>query len=259
MHRTALMLLSLLAVAACEPTVPDSASGVGFGDYNEYRYAQAQERAAREAQLSGAITILPPEQTGAPTARGVEPVGVTNADLAAAGIGPVATAPVNPATATQPPQTDLITPAPGAPLAVTAAGAAYAAGNNPGISDEQDFSAVSARETIQSDAERLASNRQQYQTVAPQAVPARPGSTGPDIVAYALQTSNPMGQPVYKRTFASQGKAQRNCAKYASPDLAQRAFLAAGGPQKDRYGIDPDGDGYACGWNPEPFRRAVGG
>ncbi len=32
----------------------------------------------------------------------------------------------------------------------------------------------------------------------------------------------------------------------------------AGGPERDQFGIDPDGDGYACRWDPSPFRKAVG-
>jgi hypothetical protein len=40
-------------------------------------------------------------------------------------------------------------------------------------------------------------------------------------------------------------------------DAAQEAFLAAGGPERDRNNLDPDGDGFACWWDPEPFRRAM--
>ena len=52
-------------------------------------------------------------------------------------------------------------------------------------------------------------------------------------------------------------KAARNCGKYPSDDQAQIAFLDRGGPERDRLGLDPDGDGYACGWDPAPFRNAV--
>ena len=38
---------------------------------------------------------------------------------------------------------------------------------------------------------------------------------------------------------------------------AKIAFLEAGGPKRDRKALDPDGDGYACGWDPAPYRRAV--
>ena len=39
-----------------------------------------------------------------------------------------------------------------------------------------------------------------------------------------------------------------------NPFDAQRAFLAAGGPDQDRLGLDPDGDGFVCGWSPLPYR-----
>ena len=49
----------------------------------------------------------------------------------------------------------------------------------------------------------------------------------------------------------------RNCAKYVSDAAAQEAFLKTGGPERDRYGLDPDGDGFACRWDPTPFRAAI--
>ena len=47
------------------------------------------------------------------------------------------------------------------------------------------------------------------------------------------------------------------CGKFASPDLAQMDFLQSGGPERDRKGLDPDGDGFACAWDPTPFRLAT--
>jgi hypothetical protein len=41
-------------------------------------------------------------------------------------------------------------------------------------------------------------------------------------------------------------------------DQAQSDFILAGGPQKDRKGMDPDGDGYACGWDPAVYRNTGG-
>jgi hypothetical protein len=32
--------------------------------------------------------------------------------------------------------------------------------------------------------------------------------------------------------------------------------LSNGGPERDRLGLDPDGDGFACYWDPTPFRLA---
>lgn len=129
--------------------------------------------------------------------------------------------------------------------------------NHSGISDEQDFQAVAARESIQSDAERLEAQRQLYQVIEPTAVPGRT-STGPNIVEYALTSGNQVGQKVYRRTnLLGSSQTVRNCAKYPSADLAQEAFLKAGGPDRDRMSLDPDGDGFACGWDPRPFRKVV--
>jgi len=128
--------------------------------------------------------------------------------------------------------------------------------NNAGISDEQNFDAVASRETIESDAERLERQRAAYQQIAPEALPERTGEAGPNIVAYALQTSNVVGQSIYDRGSVSERRYQRACGEYPTADQAQQAFLEAGGPERDRRDLDPDGDGFACGWNPAPFRVA---
>ena len=130
--------------------------------------------------------------------------------------------------------------------------------NNPGISDEQNFEAVSNRQTIESDRERLERQRQQYTVIEPTALPRRP-SGGANIVAFALGTSHAVGTKVYSRGLtASASRAEGRCARYISPDIAQVEFLEAGGPERDRLGLDPDGDGFACGWDPSPFRRGRG-
>lgn len=139
------------------------------------------------------------------------------------------------------------------------AGVQASPANRAGISDEQSFDAVSARETIESDAARRAAQAAAYQVVQPTAVPQRSGDTGPNIVAYALETRNARGQQVHARSFARQSVMSRNCARYQSDDAAQRAFLENGGPQRNYQGLDPDGDGFACGWDPAPFRLAAGG
>ena len=127
-----------------------------------------------------------------------------------------------------------------------------------GLSTENDFAAVSEQRSIGDDAAHIASNRQQYEVVQPTPLPERSGDTGPNIVNYALQTSHPRGTQMYKRSGLNMAaRTQRNCHGYPSPDQAQIDFLAKGGPERDRMGLDPDGDGYACSWNPEPFRRAA--
>lgn len=231
MKRVVCLLALTGGLAACQPTVPDSGAGVGFGDYQQYQRDQAvlaRERAAREAQLAG--------QTGAPVATGAP----TSAEIAAAGIG----APANPTGQ-----------AVGQP--VTGAQGGTVTPNNPNISDEQSFDAVAGRETIESDAQRIERQRAQRVEIAPQAVPQRPSGSGANIVAFALATTHQPGQAVYARTLPSQSRAVRSCGRYSSPDLAQEAFLAGGGPERDRRGMDPDGDGFACEWDPRPYRLGV--
>lgn len=41
------------------------------------------------------------------------------------------------------------------------------------------------------------------------------------------------------------------CGRYYTAAKAQENFLRAGGPQADPVGLDPDGDGYACGYRPD--------
>jgi hypothetical protein len=125
-----------------------------------------------------------------------------------------------------------------------------------GVSDEQDFEAVAARETIESDRARIERNRAQYQIDQPSAVPQR-DSVGPSVVEYALSTQHPLGVKLFNRSPLRFKKIEVACAPYANDDLAQEAFLAAGGPKRDRLGMDPDGDGYACGWDPMPYRAVV--
>ena len=125
------------------------------------------------------------------------------------------------------------------------------------LSDENDFEAVSSRQTIESDAERIAENRSRYVRIEPTELPVRPGTNIPNIVAYALQTNNPLKTQLYARgPFASEKRALVNCNAYPSPGKAQEVFLLKGGPKRDRYGLDPDGDGFACTWDPTPFRLA---
>lgn len=149
----------------------------------------------------------------------------------------------------------------GTPVQTQVAGASQPAtapiASNSGISDEQSFAAVTARETIETDAARRAAQAAAYQVVQPTQLPSRSGDSGPNIVQFALQTTNAVGQAIYPRGYTRPARHQRACAAYASDDAAQRAFLAGGGPQKNFQGLDPDGDGFACGWNPAPFRAAA--
>ena len=144
-------------------------------------------------------------------------------------------------------------------VAVTPISASPSGASRPrAISDEQDFDAVARRESIESDAERLVRLRASRREVAPEPVPARPADAAPNVVAYAVAAPNAVGERIYRRSALSLSRLRDACRRFASPDRAQEAFLAAGGPERDRHGLDPDGDGYACDWNPAPFRRARG-
>jgi len=123
------------------------------------------------------------------------------------------------------------------------------------ISDEQDFDAVSNRQTIESDAARLKAQRDAYLEIRYGELPERDGDGAPNIVEFALSTSNAVGEKVWPRIgIFSVKRHERNCAGYANEDFAQEAFLANGGPRRNWSGLDPDGDGFACGWDPKPFR-----
>lgn len=126
------------------------------------------------------------------------------------------------------------------------------------LSDENDFEAVSSRQTIESDAERLALNRVLYVLIEPTELPVRPGTDIPNVVEYALMTSNPVGVSLYSRSgLVSEYTHRFRCGQYTSSTEAQEVFLKRGGPKRDWLGLDPDGDGFACTWDPSPFRLAL--
>lgn len=239
--RFPLGLVALLALVACAPAIPDSGAGVGFQDYATYE----REKAAREAALArgalpppDAVSSEPLSAVGPSTARAddaatiaAEARAALDAAAANSGLAPVQASPANPA-----------------PAVVNAAG----------ISQENSFDAVGAERTIAEDAARIANIRAQYEVVQPQAIGTRPSDVGPNIVDYALSTNHAVGTPVYRRVgINAASKFERNCAQYPSEDQAQLDFLRRGGPERDRLGLDPDGDGYACNWDPRPFRNAV--
>lgn len=239
--RVSFVILAVLGLAACTPRVPESGAGVGFQDYGSY----LNERTANPAPAQGTATATP--QTG------FTPGGAAAAIDRATGAGATTTYTPPPAASTT---TGATRPRGNAPAGI-AETTAEMAHNNPGVSDEQDFQAVSARETIASDKARIERNRAQYQVDQPGSVPQRQNDSGPNIVQFALSTSHPPGTQMYTRSGLRMTSAAAACAKYGSPDRAQEAFLAAGGPEKDRKGLDPDGDGYACTWDPRPFRTAL--
>ncbi len=125
------------------------------------------------------------------------------------------------------------------------------------ISNSQDFTAVKANETIESDAAKLEALKSQYKIIQPGAAPRRTSDI--NLAQFALGQSNPVGQKAYSRFGIGGGrKAERKCATYSSADDAQTDFLRRGGPNKDALGLDPDGDGYACSWSPVTYKALLG-
>lgn len=243
---------SVLALAACSPRVPDSAAGVGIdGD-------PFSPPPAVGTTING-DPLVPPSRISSET------LPVSDQPLQQAPRSPATSTVASSANADIAAETQAALQAANAnsgqsPLEASPSNPAPVLLGNPGISDENNFDAVSARQTIESDAERLARQRSQYQQVEPTALPNQNARRDPNIVQYALSTSHPVGTRIYSRAGINlRARSARNCAGFSSPDLAQIAFLEAGGPQRDRQALDPDGDGYACGWDPRPYRLAVSG
>ncbi|CUH47076.1 hypothetical protein [Ruegeria atlantica] len=229
--RFTLLIPAIGLMAACNTVAPVQGTGFNTPQYQAQREAALAGQGYTGNPLTGPAEASE-QQLGAP---GSTPTG-DNADIASATAAALANT-SGQSTLTQVP---------------------LSAASNNAISDEQDFAAVSGRRTIENDAALIQQNRQTYEVVNPTAVPQRGSAGQPNIVQYALSTSNPVGTQLYSRAGLNlEAKAQRNCAKFPSPDQAQIEFLANGGPQRDRNGLDPDGDGYACGWDPSAFRSAV--
>lgn len=122
------------------------------------------------------------------------------------------------------------------------------------ISDEQDFEAVTSRESIESDAERLKAQQTARVVYEPEPLPERVGRS--NIILFALQTNHAVGEEVFERVtiLVFEPSVLRRCREFPDAEAAQHAFLDGGGPQEDDLLIDPDGDGFVCGWDPEIYR-----
>lgn len=263
MMRVLPFVAAVLGLAACNPQVPDSAAGVGFGDYNSYVRSAPPVPAAPLNPMATVATPATPTTGFSPTAAAAAIDRATGAAPATgAVIGSTAPAPMATTLAPAPLEAVALDANGQRPRGNAPAGIKEESGEmdrvNPTISDENDFQAVAARETIESDKARIERNRAQYQVDQPTALPERSGDVGGSgIVAFALSTSHPVGAQMYKRSGLKLKSPEAACAGYTSADQAQEEFLASGGPDRDRKGLDPDGDGYACGWNPAPFRAAL--
>ncbi len=232
--RFTLGLVTIAMLGACAPAVPYDDSSQVDGDRDR------RDRAERELALEGDPLRSPQDVTS-------EPLSALDPDTEASRIAADAQAALA-ATGGEESALREDTSEPGGGVA-----------NDDGISREQDFEAVDEQRSIEQDAARIARNREQYEVVEPEDIGIRPDDVGPNIVAYALATTHPKGTQIYSRIgINKEDRAARNCAEFSSSDRAQIEFLRQGGPERDRRGLDPDGDGYACGWDPRPYRNAGG-
>ena len=270
MKRVLLSIATGVVLSACAPAVPDSGRGVGFDgtleDLQRQRDAQLEGRlvpapaAVSSQPLESASAAAPAGSaaaTAAETRRVLEATRAQNAGVPVPSSGAVSNTTLAASGTSNGLGNDSRTNSGQEPLQASPSNAPPELVNTAGISRENNFDAVSNQRSIEGDAARLARNRAQYEVVQPQALPSR-GNTGPNVVAYALQTSHARGTQVYRRIGLNKAaKFQRACAQFATADEAQIAFLERGGPERDRQGMDPDGDGFACSWDPAPFRRAA--
>ena len=249
--RAPILVMLMCGLAACGPRLPESGPGPGFDDYNSY----LRDRTANP-YATAPVAPAPPAPTGFSTDIAASAIAEAEAEAGVTGLtGATGALPLTMAPPLNPMELgDRARGNAPAGIAETTAEMGFV---TDGVSDEQDFDAVKSRESIESDKARIEANRAQYVVIQPGALPTRSGDTGPNIAEYAIATNNPVGVTLYNRPSIYLVNVKAACTKYTSPDLAQQAFLVNGGPQSDRKGLDPDGDGFACDWDPRPFRAAL--
>lgn len=278
--------LALLGLAACS-TGPESyasmtQTGVGFGDYQQYLrqretarqsavpYSvppEAQQRilppGAMPAQAPSTLDAVPvrarpvpppvPAATPTPAVTPMRTVAVApiaTQPLAPAGAPPMA-APMRTAAAQPAPQ-----PAATVAFAGTAAGTVETAPRS-SIRDQNVFHG-GASQRVAPGSVGGARGPAPAEIVTVTSVPPPSESGGPNLIAYALGATGAVGTETYRRLNPLRwSRWQDACLRYRNQDAAQLAFLSNGGPQRDPDNLDPDGDGYACWWDPRPIRQAA--
>ena len=75
-----------------------------------------------------------------------------------------------------------------------------------------------------------------------------------NLAVFARSVSNKLGEKIYYRNFVSIDSSL-GCKKFSNKNDAQIFFLENGGPKHDLHNIDPDGDGFACKWDPAIYRK----
>ena len=78
-----------------------------------------------------------------------------------------------------------------------------------------------------------------------------------NVAFFARSTSNKKGQSIYSRNSYKIFDHWTECSHFSTDDSAQRFFLELGGPEMDSKNLDPDGDGFACNWDPVLYRQFI--
>ena len=80
------------------------------------------------------------------------------------------------------------------------------------------------------------------------------GSKSVNLAIFARSASNKVGEKIYFRNFLNTN-IDAGCKKFLNKNAAQIFFLKNGGPKNDYHNVDVDGDGFACKWDPEVYRK----
>jgi hypothetical protein len=254
--RLPIVLVAVGLLSACTSNAPYSnvidtaGSGVGFSDYAQYMRAQEELSRIRRAEAAAARTALVPP-SGAPEQVAFQPQGFGAAQTQMpqqAPLGqPVAASPLQ-----SQPLPQQVAQSPAQSFSTGQALAAAPAPAETGVST-QSYEAQPFGTPIQNQVVRRDYVPQVRVTAA-----EAPAASGPNLFMYALSTQHNVGQERYSRRNPFRwNRWEAACAQYPHQDLAQEAFLAAGGPERDPEHMDPDGDGFACWWDPAPFRQAA--
>lgn len=248
----AFALAALVALAACDTAPPYSnvvdatGRGVGFSDYAQYMRAQeelSRIRRQQAAQGQGTAPQFAAQQQVAP--QQVQTGNTIGAEAVAAlrGGQPVPAAPVQQQQPTG--QFEVASAAPQVPSQAPSGGSA-------GVSDQQftpqPFGTPQQNRVVTRDhVPQVRVSQDEIGT-----------GDGPNLFVYALSTRHNVGEQRYTRRHPLRWQRwEAACSQFATQDLAQDAFLMAGGPERDPNHLDPDGDGFACWWDPTPFRQAA--
>lgn len=78
----------------------------------------------------------------------------------------------------------------------------------------------------------------------------------PRVAAFAIRTTHQPGQRQWRRN-PLRADGQNLCSQFPTRDQAQDRFLSEGGPERDPNGMDPDGDGFVCGFDPSDLRASA--